>query len=187
MGASIYLAYINHYQPEWVKRLPARLAQCFPLPIERIHVEFDLDLFYSPGRNQYHSTLVLAQLLKHLPDESAKIIGITSVDLYIPILTFVFGESQLDGNGAVISTFRLRNEYYGLPEDKDLFFERTLKEAVHELGHAFGLTHCPDYECVMNSSTYVEDIDQKQSQFCPTCREKIGATCERNSETGEKP
>lgn len=179
MGASIYLAYINHYQPDWVDRLPERLAQCFPTSIHHVDIEFDLDLFYAPERNQYHSTLILAQLLKYLPDESSKIIGITSVDLFIPVLTFVFGESQLDGNGALISTFRLRNEFYGLPEEKELFFERTVKEALHELGHSFGLIHCPDYQCVMNSSTYVEDIDLKQSRFCPTCQDQIGATCEK--------
>ena len=179
MSTPIYLAYINGYQPLWANQLPERLSHCLPFPMHRMDVQFDLDLFYAPERNQYHSTLILAQLLKHLPDDSAKIIGITNVDLYIPILTFVFGESQLDGNGAVISTFRLRNEYYGLPEDKDLFLERIVKEALHELGHSFGLIHCADYQCVMNSSTYVEDIDLKYAHFCSTCKDQIGATCEK--------
>ncbi|MCF7803125.1 MAG: archaemetzincin family Zn-dependent metalloprotease [Candidatus Marinimicrobia bacterium] len=178
MSAKIYLAYINGYQPEWAERLPNRLRNCLPYSMDRLDVEFDLEMFYAPERSQYHSTLILAQLLKHLPDDDAKIIGITSVDLYIPVLTFVFGESQLDGNGAVISTYRLRNEFYGLPKDKELFLERTVKEALHELGHAFGLIHCPDYRCVMNSSTYVEDIDIKEAQLCETCQTKLGVNCE---------
>jgi len=154
------------------------LEDCLPFPMEHIPVDFDLDLFHSPERGQYHSTLVLAQLLKHLPDDTGKIIGITSVDLYIPVLTFVFGESQLDGNGAVISTYRLRNEFYGLPSDEKLLLERTVKEAMHELGHAFGLVHCPNYECVMNSSTYVEDIDIKGKKLCRACQAEIGVSCE---------
>lgn len=146
--------------------------------MQHIDVKFDLELFYSPERNQYHSTLLLAQLLKNLPAADGKIIGITSVDLYIPVLTFVFGESQLGGNGAVISTFRLRNEFYGLPADGDLLLDRTVKEAMHELGHAFGLVHCPDYECVMNSSTYVEDIDLKGEKLCLECQKELGVRCE---------
>lgn len=178
MSIPIYFAAINGYRPEWTGSLPGRLEQCLPFPTHRLSVEFDLDLFYAPERNQYHSTLILAQLLKHLPEDGGKIIGITSVDLYIPILTFVFGESQLGGSGAVISTYRLRNEYYGLPKDSALLLQRTVKEAMHELGHAFGLIHCPDYECVMNSSTYVEDIDLKQDRFCRRCQEELGVQCD---------
>lgn len=178
MDITIFFAYINGYKPAWTDPLPERLADCLPFPMQHIDVTFDLELFYSPDRNQYHSTLVLAQLLKNLPASEGKIIGITSVDLYIPVLTFVFGESQLDGNGAVISTFRLRNEFYGLPEDANLLLDRTVKEAMHELGHAFGLVHCPDYECVMNSSTYVEDIDLKGEQLCLACQSKLEVSCE---------
>ena len=178
MDVPIYFAAINGYRPDWAAALPARLEQCLPFPMHHLNVEFDLKLFYAPERNQYHSTLILAQLLKHLPDDGGKIIGITSVDLYIPVLTFVFGESQLGGSGAVVSTYRLRNEYYGLPRDNNLLLQRIVKEAMHELGHAFGLIHCRDYECVMNSSTYVEGIDLKQDRFCRECRKELGVHCD---------
>jgi len=160
-----------------MEELPGRLRHCLPFPIKRISVEMDLELFYSPDRGQYHSTLILAQLIKHLPEENAKIIGITSHDLYIPILTFVFGESQLEGSAAVISTYRLHNEFYGLPANRELLITRTGKEALHELGHSYGLTHCADYRCVMNSSTYVEDIDLKEGRFCDDCQESLGVRC----------
>lgn len=178
MGVRIRFAYINGYIPNWAEQLPEKLSACMPFPMSPIQVEFDLELFYSPERNQYHSTLILAQLLKHLPDENDKILGITGVDLYIPVLTFVFGESQLNGNGAVISTHRLRNEFYGLPQDEEVLLDRTVKEALHELGHAFGLVHCPDYTCVMNSSTYVENIDLKNPRLCNSCQAELGVSCD---------
>jgi archaemetzincin len=96
-------------------------------------------------------------------------LGVTDLDLYIPVLTFVFGEAQLAGGRAVVSTLRLRQEFYGLPADPELLGERLLKEALHELGHTYGLRHCPDYTCVMSSSNGVERIDLKSAEFCPTC------------------
>ena len=93
----------------------------------------------------------------------------TSLDLYIPILTFVFGEAQLGGTSAVVSYHRLRQEFYGLPADMDLLANRLLIEAVHELGHTLHLTHCQDYRCVMAASHAVEWIDIKDSGFCDDC------------------
>jgi archaemetzincin len=90
-------------------------------------------------------------------------------DLYIPVLTFVFGEAQLDGSAAIVSTHRLKNQYYGLQKDDTLLYIRLEKEIVHELGHTFGMYHCRDYECVMKSSTYVEEIDLKKATPCPVC------------------
>jgi len=90
--------------------------------------------------------------------------------LYIPILTFVFGEAQMGGPCAVLSGHRLRQEFYGLPADQRVFRQRVLKEAVHELGHTLNLTHCDDYRCVMASSHAVEWIDLKEEELCPACR-----------------
>ena len=69
----------------------------------------------------------------------------------------------------MVSAHRLRQEFYGLPTDPELLHERLLKEALHELGHTYGLRHCPDYTCVMSSSNGVERIDLKSAEFCPTC------------------
>ncbi len=98
------------------------------------------------------------------------------MDLYIPVLTFVFGEAQLSDGGAVVSTHRLRQEFYGLPADLELLRERLLKEALHELGHTYGLRHCPDYLCVMSSSNGVERIDLKRAEFCPACAPALPTT-----------
>ena len=75
--------------------------------------------------------------------------------------------------GRVVSAHRLRQEFYGLPTDPELLHERLLKEALHELGHTYGLRHCPDYTCVMSASNGVERIDLKRAEFCPACTQLI--------------
>lgn len=174
MARSIYLGFLDGYSPSWAQRLAPQVTKSFAHSCQRIDLNLDLATYYAPERQQYHATLILARLLRHLPDRSSKIVGITSVDLFIPVLTFVFGQSQLDGPSAVVSTYRLRNEYYGLPTDEELVFERAVKEVVHELGHAFGLVHCRNYSCVMSAATYVEDVDLKGADFCAGCHAALG-------------
>jgi archaemetzincin len=127
---------------------------------------------YDDSRAQHNSTDILRQLLE-LPRSNEKILGITSVDLFVPVLTYVFGEAQLDGAASVVSTYRLDNVIYGLPADPVIFFERVLKESVHELGHSFGLYHCRNLDCAMHASTAVEDIDVKGAMLCAGCRNRI--------------
>jgi len=129
--------------------------------------------FYYPGRRQYDANKLL-KVFSDLKNPCAlKKIGLFKVDLFIPILTFIFGQAILNGDTGVISKFRLRNELYGLKRDDNLLAERLAKVFIHELGHMFGLIHCQNPGCVMNSSTYVEHIDQKDQEFCSKCREDL--------------
>jgi archaemetzincin len=109
-------------------------------------------------------------MLEQMGDTPGKVLGVTSLDLFVPVLTFVFGEAQLNGTAALVSTFRLNETFYGFPPNEALLEERLIKEAVHELGHTFGLIHCRDFACVMHSSTSVEEIDVKGKEFCGSCR-----------------
>jgi len=173
----IYLAFLNDHFPPFCQNLAGDLSRCLPYIFSYISIDIDLNLFYSEERNQYHSTFILSKILNHLPSDGEKIIGITNVDIYIPILTFIFGEAQLEGKGAIVSTYRLHNKFYGLPANNRLLYERTLKEVLHELGHTLGLVHCTNFECVMHSSTYVEDIDLKKATLCRECQKVLGTTC----------
>lgn len=155
-------------------QLTARLADTFNLEVRVRPPWFDPELAFDSSRGQYNSTAILGQLLSESAEKANRVLGVTSVDLFIPVLTYVFGEAQLSGRAAVVSTQRLRSEAYGLPPDASLLCQRLEKEAIHELGHTFGLLHCRDSECVMRSSTYVEQIDLKSTRFCPACHSHIG-------------
>jgi archaemetzincin len=134
---------------------------------------FDPEVAFDASRGQHNSRIMLTQLLETASRKADRILGVTSVDLFIPVLTYVFGEAQLDGRAAVISFHRLDNQVYGLPPAPDVLFDRLCKEALHELGHTYNLLHCHDDRCVMASSTYVEGIDLKLGQFCRSCLEMI--------------
>lgn len=136
---------------------------------------------YNASRRQYHSTEILAKLVELESNIGSKILGVADVDLFIPILTFVFGEAQLSNRAALISSYRLRQSFYGLPEDERLFYERCEKEAAHELGHAFGLVHCRDFECVMHFSNSIEQVDLKRSDFCRACFKLLKSALNRAS------
>jgi archaemetzincin len=152
--------------------LAAALARTFRTPCQIRPETFDLSFALDAGRQQYYSTAII-QRMERAVDPDARVLGVTASDLYVPVLTFVFGEAQLDGNCAVVSTARLKEEFYGLPRRQELLRERLLKEAVHELGHTFGLRHCADWRCVMTSSHAVERLDVKGAEFCRACMKPI--------------
>ena len=152
--------------------LTAGLARTFQTPCQIRPDVFDVSFARDADRGQYYSTFIL-QRLERASDSGVRVLGVTACDLYVPVLTFVFGEAQLDGNCAAVSTARLREEFYGLPAHEELMRERLLKEAVHELGHTFGLRHCTNWRCVMSSSYGVERLDVKSADFCPACRKPV--------------
>jgi archaemetzincin len=133
----------------------------------------ETEFAFNPLRRQYHSSEILKKILARHPSPGWKVLGVTEMDLYIPVLTFVFGEAQLADGGAVVSAHRLRQEFYGLPPDPEVLHQRLLKEALHELGHTYGLHHCADYTCVMSAANGVERIDLKRAEFCPACAQML--------------
>jgi archaemetzincin len=160
-------------EPGLLADLAEGLAREFLIPCEILTPVGEPSFAYNVTRNQHSSTEILASLAQRDTPNTWRLLGVTSLDLYIPILTFVFGEAQMEGNAAIISSHRLRDEFYGLPPNIPLLRERLLKEAVHELGHTLTLTHCEDYQCVMSPSHGVEWVDLKSSRFCDSCRAAV--------------
>lgn len=131
----------------------------------------------NPRRRQFHAPSILRRL-KGTEENATKILGVATVDLYVPGLNYVFGQAEIDGQVAIISLYRLRPELYGKisnpTEAKSLFLKRAGKEAVHEIGHTLGMKHCPDSTCVMHFSNSITDTDKKNDNFCPDHQRELG-------------
>ncbi len=171
---SILIAAITPADRRLLGNLVAPLEEIFSIPVS-VGLKHPLDASFSfnVSRNQFSSTMIISELLEMYEDFDGRVLGVTSGDLFVPVLTYVFGEAQLEGKAAVVSYHRLREEFYGLQPNEGLLEVRLLKEAIHELGHTFGLLHCNNYLCVMHSSTVVEEIDLKTDKLCSECRAKF--------------
>ncbi len=156
---------------EMMESLKYSVAGVFHCPVEVGAGLTGLAQAYNADRRQYLSSKLLTSVGK--PDIQARVVCIVDIDLYVPRLNFVFGEADAVSGTAIVSLFRLRQEYYGLAPDDVLLLERATKEIVHELGHTFGLGHCPNGKCVMHFSNSLADTDLKGSGFCSDCRPKI--------------
>jgi len=151
--------------------LGRQLEPVFRVRARIVELELDVEACRSATRNQY-DTRALLSLLSKVP-EPGLVLGVTDKDLFLPVFTFVIGEAYLGGRAAVVSTYRLREESYGMPPNPRLFTERLLKEAVHEVGHCRGLVHCSDPRCVMHASSTAEDVDLKSSEMCLHCHRQL--------------
>jgi archaemetzincin len=171
---NIMLISFGYFEKNLPEKIVDDVEREFSMPVKTSEGRLDISEFYNPKRNQYDGNLLLKAIGNLFSENSLKTIGIFNVDLYIPILTYIFGQAYLNGKCGIVSVYRLRNERYGLKSNESVFLDRVRKEVVHELGHMFGLIHCLNPDCVMRSSTYVEDIDQKSHMVCPRCKSQLG-------------
>jgi len=129
----------------------------------------NVNFAYDLTRDQHHSTKILEKLADTSPSQAIKILGIANVDLFIPILTHVYGEAQLGGKACIVSTYRLK-EGLSPANMAEEFEKRLVKEALHELGHTFSLRHCNDKSCIMHYCRSIKDVDRKSDQLCRYCK-----------------
>ena len=168
MTKYFYVGATPEVEPEALAAIRELVLAEFGTPVRELElpaVEFAFDR----GRGQYGSIPVLEMLTRLYPADALKLLAVTERDLFIPVLTFVFGQAQLSGRVAVVSLARLRQEFYGLEPNREVFLERTYKEVLHEAGHTFGLVHCNDRGCAMSLATNVRQIDLKRAAFCTSC------------------
>ena len=169
----LYVAAIEEVEPVALTAVTNRLKSEFGIPVRRMElgtIEFAFDVV----RRQYSSVPVLEMLLQRCPPDADKLLAVTERDLFIPVLTFVFGQAQLGGRVGVVSFARLRQEFYGLAPNREIFLERANKEALHEAGHLFGLVHCAERTCAMSLATTVRQIDLKDDALCAACEHALG-------------
>jgi len=120
---------------------------------------------FNVARRQYRADVFLNMAQNEPGDQ---VLAVTNYDLYSGGLNFVFGLAESPGKSAVISLFRLRRG-----ANEETFRCRAVKEAVHELGHTWGLSHCQNPRCVMHFSNSLEDTDRKEMDWCERCDRKL--------------
>jgi len=193
---------IGNFDERLLREVAPALADAFRVPCRILGARLDPQFAFHRERQQFHSSEILQAMQEvarvgrwsspanpdghaggmestsqagknACPTQPWRVLGVTGVDLYIPILTFVFGEAQMGGPCAVVSFHRLMQEFYGLPADPAILIDRLIKEAVHEVGHTLDLTHCDDYSCAMAPSHAVEWIDLKGPALCGSCQGRV--------------
>ncbi|HEX7180098.1 MAG TPA: hypothetical protein VF220_10265 [Nitrososphaeraceae archaeon] len=120
----------------------------------------------------HHFQLFTKATVKPAAIEAVNGLLILDVDAYSSGLNFVLGQAFPHRRLGAVYLPRIKEEFYGLKPNNELFYERMVKECVHELGHIFGFNHCPDMLCVMHFSNSLSDTDFKRKSFCATCRIK---------------
>jgi archaemetzincin len=165
----ILVSPVGDLSAELIEAIAGEIKRVFGFSTETESVLQDLAFALDQNRNQYHSTLILNQLAAKSPGRAIRVIAIAQVDLFIPILTHVYGEAQLGGTACIVSTYRLNEGRSGM-HISPKYIDRVVKEAIHELGHTFRLRHCPEHTCIMHYCRNEEDVDRKSDQLCRYCK-----------------
>ncbi|MFZ2445104.1 MAG: hypothetical protein WAW37_01985 [Syntrophobacteraceae bacterium] len=125
---------------------------------------------YVPHRGQYDAGFILKHLAGLSFPRHGCVLAVTTVDICTPILTYVFGQAELEGRLAIISNFRLKGDREGAPITADRYHERLVKVALHEIAHTFSVYHCEAPKCLMQISPRIQDLDGLDISFCERCK-----------------
>ena len=170
---NIILIKYGHFEKDCLDKVSNGIMREFNLTVVLKEGQIEVSEFYDAKRRQYDGNKLLKEVDFRYPGHRHKSIGLFQVDLFIPILTYIFGQAYLNGRTGIASLSRLKNERYGMKPDIKLHYNRFCKVVIHELGHTYGLKHCYNPICVMRASTYVEDLDQKKEFMCSQCKELL--------------
>ena len=182
----IFLLPVGSTEDEVLTMLEQRLHQLLRWEIRRGTALQTPAAAYNAVRKQYEALQVMRKVAEVIPSDATRALGIMKEDLSIPMLTFVYGQAQLRGRVALMSIARLQQEFYGLPANKELTSTRIVKEALHELGHTFGLVHCPITSCVMTIANDIQQVDKKNCEFCSGCAVLLQETLRLVERNGKK-
>jgi archaemetzincin len=180
----IFIQQIGEINQATLTKLKINLKNSFKEFIDKVKISPDAipleNSDYDESRRQYNASSIIRKLIKHVNNQkNFRTLGIMDNDIYTRQLNFVFGiaivpkpQFMKSEGVALISITRLKETFYRRKEDKNLFDFRVLKEAIHELGHTFGLKHC-DNHCIMRFSNHLADTDRKPPEFCESCQREL--------------
>jgi archaemetzincin len=171
---------VGDVAPNILQNLPQTIKERFPgrdIKIAAQGLEHP-DYAFVRTRKQYQAGPILEKL-SHFNPQAERVLGIADLDLFTPGLNFIFGQAQVNGQAAIIALARLHPEFWGRPPNPQVFQERTIKEAVHEVGHTYGLQHCSNPKCVMYFSNTLGETDRKSDQFCPRHQAQLNRALEK--------
>jgi archaemetzincin len=175
---TIVIAPIGAFAPELLDAVGRGIQRVFGFATAVCPILTSLGFAFDSTREQYHSTPIIGKLSAAASAGAIKVLALADVDLFIPILTHVFGEAQLGGNACIVSTYRLNTAAGGYPHPEQAAI-RVVKEAIHELGHTFSLRHCRDPACIMHYCRSEADVDRKSNEMCRYCRVMLNDALKR--------
>jgi archaemetzincin len=181
MNPAICVTSVGPVEDSILTAIAAWLAEQFWTTTERMGALKMPETAWDATRRQHNSVPILRRVAEFCPPDAFRLLAVTQADLFIPMLTFVYGQAQMPGRVAMISLARLRQEFYGLEPNSPLLLSRAMKESLHELGHTFGLVHCPDRSCAMALSTNIRQLDLKNGEYCGACSVLVRDSRERTS------
>jgi archaemetzincin len=167
-GHTILITPSNDFAADLIETVDKEIHRVFGFATAVSPLDTDLAFAFDSNREQYHSTSILNQLAAGAPEWALKVLAMVEVDLFIPILTHVYGEAQLGGRACIVSTYRLNDDTWR-PVSREKLLQRVAKESVHELGHTFNLRHCRDHKCIMHYCRSEADVDLKSGELCRYC------------------
>ena len=114
---NITLISFGYFDQEILERISPDISREFSFPVRTKTGNLDLSEFYDPSRRQYNGTTLLNKINSEFAADSSKTLGLFNIDLFIPILTYIFGQAFLNGRIGIASIYRLSNERYGIKTD----------------------------------------------------------------------
>ncbi len=156
-----------------VNKLAAEIGPVFNRSVDILKGMKAPEEAHNVVRNQYYAPVLLSKLERVKSNTREKVIAVLEEDLYLPDEVYVLGYSDNLAGTAVVSLYRIRLEFYGLPEDEAKVYPRLFKEAIHQAAHLFDLSECRNPKCVNYFSQMMLDIDSKSDKFCDICRRQL--------------
>ena len=173
MKAKIVVVPLGEVDFMMVNRLATTLGTIFGRSVDSLKGMKLPDEALKVVRGQFYASVILARLERIKANQKEFVIGVCEEDLYLPDEPFIIGSADTVAGTSLVSLFRIRQEFYGLPEDELKVYSRLFKQAVHFLAHLFEMTSCRNPKCVNYYSQNMMDIDGKGEKFCDICKRQL--------------